>query len=231
MQLNPLASELTTAATDAALGLLAAACAIYLYRYRMREVWKVGVWTWVFGLLVAASFIGALLHGVVVGEQVMRVLWQAVYLLLGLVVALFVVAAIYDLLGEAAARRTVPVMLLVALAFFVATRLASGTFLVFIVYEAGAMVFALGVYMFLAVRQRLPGASIIASAIGLNIVAATVQATGTASFTLVWSFNHNGVFHLIQMLALVVLSVGLRTSLLGAMTNTWRQERLGRIHE
>ena len=57
-------TELTTAATDAALG---ATCAVLLWRLRTESsmtIWKRNVWSGVFSLLLFASALGALAHGV-----------------------------------------------------------------------------------------------------------------------------------------------------------------------
>jgi hypothetical protein len=42
-----------------------------------------------------------------------------------------------------------------------------------------------------------------------------VQAKKSLRLTLVWQFDHNGVYHLIQAVGLLFLLAGLRRSLLG----------------
>jgi TctA family transporter len=84
---------------------------------------------------------------------------------------------------------------------------------VFVVYEAIAMLFALVVYVVLAARETLRGAAMMAAGVLVSIVAAAVQATGAVRFTLIWDFDHNGAFHLIQMVGLLFLLIGLRTDL------------------
>lgn len=213
MQLNPVATELTTAATDALIAALAGVCVVLLRQWRERDRWKVGVWSWVLGLLALAALLGAAVHGFVLSQRIQALLWHPLFLALGLVVALFVVAAVYDWRGRDAARRILPIMLVVALLFYAITRLASGTFLVFVLYEAVAMLFALTIYVSLAVRRSLAGAGWIAAGIGLNIVAAAIQASGAVSITIIWPFDHNGVFHLVQIVAIVLLMRGLVRSL------------------
>ncbi|MGH8658414.1 MAG: DUF6962 family protein, partial [Gammaproteobacteria bacterium] len=46
-----------------------------------------------------------------------------------------------------------------------------------------------------------------------TIVAAAFQANRNIELTLIWTFDHNGVFHLIQMTGLVALVAGLRAAL------------------
>jgi hypothetical protein len=212
-ELNASSIELTTGATDAILGILALFCIAYLQRYRVADGWKVGIWTWVLAMLAGAALLGAGVHGLELSDSTTELLWRPLYLLLGLLVALFVVAASYDWLGHQSARRVLVAMVPIAIGFFAVTQLLRGSFLVFVVYEAVAMLVALSIYVVLAVRRRLPGAGLMALAIVLNIVAAGIQATGSVRLTLIWPFDHNGVFHIVQMIAVVVLLFGLRKSL------------------
>ena len=143
----------------------------------------------------------------------MDLLWFPLFLLLGLTVALFVVGAIYDWRGLSAAKRSMPFMIALAVIFFGVTQVISGAFLVFVLYEAVAMLFAFGLYAYLAAKTSSRAMTVMLIGVGLNVVAAAIQATQAVSFTLVWPFDHNGVFHLVQMVALLVLCAGLRMSL------------------
>jgi len=211
MQFNGIETELTTAATDAAMGLLCTAVLVCLWRIRARDRWKTGVWICVIGLLGLASLLGAVAHGFEISDSLRSALWQPLYLSLGVTVALFVVGALYDWRGKAFARRSVPVALVVAVGFYGATLVSSAGFLLFVVYEGVAMLAALALYVFLAVKGRLTGAATMALAIALNIVAAGVQASDL-SLQLIWTFDHNGVFHFIQMADVMMLTRGLIAS-------------------
>ena len=167
-------------------------------------------------MFAAAALLGAVAHGFAWSSAVWDLLWLPLFLLLGLTVALFVVGAIYDLRGLPAARRSVPFLMVLAFVFFGVTQVASGAFLVFVLYEAAAMLFALGVYGYLAATEANRAMSLMVLGVGLNIVAAAIQATQAASFTFIWPFDHNGVFHLVQMVALVVLCAGLQNSLVSS---------------
>ena len=218
MQLNPSATELTTAATDAAVGLL---CLVVLWRLRAipaKATWKRALWCWVFGLLGLASALGAVVHGLELSESVRGVLWRPLYLSLGLTVALFVIGGIYDWRGEAAARALLPWAAGMGASFFALTQLLSGAFLIFVVYEATAMVATLAMYVLLSRTGRLVGAGMIAVGIGLSIVAAAVQAS-PLRVRLIVPFDHNGLFHLVQLIATAVIATGLRR---GLETQDWQ---------
>jgi hypothetical protein len=47
----------------------------------------------------------------------------------------------------------------------------------------------------------------------ISIVAALVQASKMTLFQLIWEFDHNGTYHLIQIFGILLLVTGLRKSL------------------
>jgi hypothetical protein len=207
MQFNSPITELTTAGTDAALGFVSVILIARLKSYWSLHPWKVRLWSWVFGLLAGASFLGAIAHGLDLSPALRSFLWQPLYLALGVDVSLFVLGGILDWRGEKAARRLVVAAVATGVVFYSLTIVLDGAFLIFVIYEGVAMAAAIVIYAVVAVRQRMPGALIIASAIGLNIVAAALQ-TSAMHFTVVWPFDHNGIFHLVQIAALLLLGYG-----------------------
>jgi len=103
-----------------------------------------------------------------------------------------------------------PIMLGIGLGFFLFTLWKPGTFMTFIVYEAVAMFFALGVYIYLFFTSALTGAGWMLLGVFVTILAAVVQATGKAGKGIFWYFDNNGVFHVIQMTGMVLLYIGLK---------------------
>ena len=55
-----------------------------------------------------------------------------------------------------------------------------------------------------------PGASAMAAALALSLAAGAVQASELGPVRLLWEFDHNGLFHLLQLLGLILLVTGLR---------------------
>jgi hypothetical protein len=209
MELVVEATERTTAGTDALLA-VAAAVSIALLRRRTAPSFGRAVWQAALGGLLLASALGAVSHGLALPAPVRELLWQPLYLALGVTMALFVVGAVRDWRGDAAGRRALVPMLLVALAFYGVTRLTGGSFLAFVVYEAAALAFSLLVYLRLARTGGRPGAAAVAAALAVSLAAGAVQATDLGSVRLLWEFDHNGLFHLVQLLGLVLLVAGLR---------------------
>lgn len=217
MEFIDIATEQTTAATDALLALVALASTLYVLRIGWnRDRWKATIWACAFGLLTMASVLGAVAHEFMMSDRVNNLLWQPLNLALGLTIAMFVVGVVNDLVGHRASRRALPIVAAVGVVFCVVTLLIPGTFLVFVIYEAVAMLFALGAYVWLAARGALPGAWWMAAGVLITIVAAAIQASGAVSITVVWPFDYNGVFHLVQLPGVVALVVGLRAALLAS---------------
>ncbi|MES0489381.1 MAG: hypothetical protein ABUK01_05270 [Leptospirales bacterium] len=207
-------TEQTTAVTDAILAVLSMAAALYLYRIGQQFRWKTILWIFTFGLLALAGIQGAIAHGFQMSMELNTLLWYPLYLTLGLLVALFSVAAIYDIWGKEIARKVLPIMVAIGAGFFVIILIWPDSFLIFIIYEAVAMLFALAGYIWVAFRGHLKGAWWMVAGISVNILAAGVQAGESLSFTFIWSFDHNGLYHFIQMLAIVLLVTGLKKALL-----------------
>lgn len=209
MTLTQIPTEQTTAITDLLIAVLAIAAVTFLRR-RGPAGLRGQLWRAVFQLLAIAGLLGGVAHGLVLGETAFTVTWWGTYLALSLLIAAFFLATARDLWGDLSARRLVIPAVVVALAFYGYFVFEPDSFLPFILYESAVMVFALLAYLWLAWRQQLPGSAWIAASIAVNIVAALIQATGSMHFTVVWSFDHNGAFHLVQMLGIALLVRGLR---------------------
>ncbi|MGW8283369.1 MAG: DUF6962 family protein [Gemmatimonadota bacterium] len=205
---NPVITELTTGATDAILAVLSIAALAIIRGRRSVDRWKIDLWSWLLALLAAASVLGAAAHGLNLSEGFRDLLWKPLYLCLGLVVALFVVAAIRDRFGERVARRVLPWMIVIGFGFFAYTEVSPGTFLVFVAYEACAMLITFVLYMDAAIRPRVPGAKLMTVGVALNILAAGVQQSSATLDLAGIPLDHNGVFHLVQMVAVAVLTAG-----------------------
>jgi hypothetical protein len=208
MEFITMPTEQTTAITDAILGIEAILLAVYLQRFALFQRFRTRCWQTLLLFTALASFLGAVAHGFVMSIATYEWLWQPLLLLLGLVVANLVLAAVYDLFGPKAAKRSWPWLLLVGIGFFAVTHMPGVTFFIFIVYEAVGMLFVLVSYGWLAWRGRMPGAAVIAAGIVLQLVAAAVQASGPFEVTMIWVFDHNGLFHLIGMVATFVMVLG-----------------------
>ena len=209
MMLNPSPGEVTTAETDT---MIFVECLIII-AIRSRRVpedrFRNRLWLSISVLLAFSSLLGAITHGLVISDSFRNGLWKPLYLCLGFVVGLFVVGAVYDWQGRAVAIRLLPWIIGAALVFYGLTEVFKGAFLVFLLYEITGMIAALLIYLFLAVKRKIVGAGVMAIAILMTLLASLVQAS-SISLTLLVYFDHNGLFHLVQIVALVVLATGLR---------------------
>lgn len=218
MQLNPSPTELTTAATDVALAVLCLVLLVSLLRRPAGARWKKGLWASVFALLASASVLGAIAHGFDLSSSLRTALWRPLYLLLGLSVAMFLVGGIGDWRGERAARTVLPWALAAGVGFFALTQIADN-FGMFIAYEGVAMVATLGIYLCLWIGRRVPGAGMVTVGIVLTLAAAALQVS-SLSARIIWDFDHNGLFHLVQLVAILVLARGLRQGMTRASSFT-----------
>ncbi len=216
MELIDISTEQTTATTDAILAVIALIAAIYLKRIGKQKPWKITLWVWAFYLFFLAALLGAIVHGFIMSDELSALLWHSLYLALGLFVALFVVGCIYDIWGKFIAKRMLLIMLAIGVGFYVLTLIWSDSFIVFIIYEAIALFFALCGYVWLSYKRRIEGASLMVVGILITIVATGVQTNNSIFVDFVWRFDHNGVYHLIQMVGVIFIILGLRVSILSS---------------
>jgi hypothetical protein len=207
-------AEQSTAITDIFLALVAFGGILFLHRDlpAESELWKINIWSVAIGMIGMAAALGAWAHGLVVSRAVHDRIWRLLNLSLALAVSLFVAGVVYDLWGLAVCIKVLPVVLFAGLAFFVATLIFPGIFFVFIVYEGMALIFAFGAYIHLAVQGELPGTIFMAAGILVSIIAAGIQATKSIAVKIIWRFNHNGIYHIFQIIGLMLLVYGIRSS-------------------
>lgn len=209
---NP--TEQTTAITNILLSFAAAGAICYLQWIKSPEIWKINIWSLAFGLIALSGMLGAVAHGLEVPESRHRRIWNLLNLSLGLAVSVFVIGVAYDLWGPVIAKKIFPWMVVLAIGFYLITRLFDGIFIIFIIYEAVALFFAAGAYVWLTLTAQLNGALLMSLGVLASIIAAGIQATLKTSVKLIFEFDRNGIFHIIQAFGILLLWAGLRLSLL-----------------
>lgn len=208
-------TEQTTAATDVILAAVSLVFSFLLVRIgRKTDLRKGSVWAAALGLLGLAAGLGSIAHGLSWSPEVIWLLWQPLNLSLGLAISLFVVGVVYDLRRQSLPRYFLAGMLGVGVAFYSVTVLVPGSFLVFIIYEALAMLFALGAYLWLIRRKHFAGAGWMAAGIAVTMLAAGIQASKAFHFTLIWEFDSNGLFHLVQIPGVIFIFIGVSNELI-----------------
>jgi hypothetical protein len=65
----------------------------------------------------------------------------------------------------------------------------------------------------LAVRGEPAGAAFMSAGILISILAAGIQAKKSISLTIIWQFDHNGIYHIVQVVGLLLLIYGIRVSM------------------
>ncbi len=206
-------AEQTTALTDIILALVAFGGILLLQWSPVNAsgLWRINIWSMAIGLIGLAAALGAVAHGLLLKTTLHNRIWLVLNMALALAVSLFVVGVINDLWSYQASRKALPFMLFVGLGFYLTTLIYPEIFLLFIVYEGLALSFALCAYLFLTVTGE-PGTGLMASGVLLSMVAAGLQARKSIVLKLIWEFDHNGIYHIVQTIGLLFLIAGLRCS-------------------
>jgi len=204
-------TELTTAATDALLAVAAGACFVGLLSTRP-GTYRLRLWRGLFGAFAASALLGAIAHAIRLPQAVSDLLWHPLYFLLGLVLTLLAVIGLHDFYGEPSARHWAPRLLLLPALVVVVAWLGGGAFLWFVLFEAAVMLFVTLLYLRLA-HWRAPGARPILAGLLISTLAAILQACGPYVVEIIWYFDHNGIFHLVQLPGLLCFYSGARNEI------------------
>lgn len=213
MQTNASSIELITAVTNLPLAVVCLVAVNSHWRRRRAHPLRAGLWIGMFAGLAVATGAGMFAHGLALDVAAQKLIWHPINAALGLTVACFVAGAVLDRWGPAAARRALLAMLLLSAGFFGYATFWAKSFLPFIIYEGAAMLFCFGVYLTLTIQRRLPGAGWMLAGVGITILAAALQAMPGVAFRLGVTFDHNAVFHLVQLPGLLCLLTGVKIGL------------------
>ena len=191
-------TEPTTMLTDYGLAVLCALYARWLWRAAVLNS-QVSVGSWALGMacLAAASLAGGTVHGFSSGltPSVSQFLWKATVYAVGL-------ASFFWFVGTLRASAAAPVrywlMIIpwVQLALFSWWMTAHDDFL-FVIYDYGSMNIAILILQLHGwCRSRVRSAPWLVVAVCVSGLAAAVQASGLSLHS---HFNHNDLYHVIQM--------------------------------
>lgn len=200
-------AEPTTLLTDYALGGVTGWLACLLFRAREGQAAR-SLWTLAFAALALAAALGGTYHGFApaFAEDVVRLLWKATVLTVG-------IASFGMFAGSAAAasagsvRKTLLALAAAKLALYSGWMLAHDAFIYVIADTGIAMAAVAALHGWSAMRGRDRASLWMLGAVGVSVLAAGVQASG---FALHRHFNHNDMYHLIQIAAMALFYVGAR---------------------
>ena len=179
--------EPMTMVTDYVLGAVAAWLALALFKEEPRaRRW----WALAFAALAAGAFLGGTWHGFLQSD----LLWKATTLTVG-------VASFGMVMGSSIATtrgKLLPVLAAIKLALYSAWMLFHDQFIYVVVDTAIAFLVVAALHLWKWNAAILAGVLV-------SVIAALVQASG---FKLHQHFNHNDLYHVIQIIALVLLYRG-----------------------
>ncbi len=206
LQIIERATERTTAVTDLILAVEFLLFAIFFFKSAANNK-RAAAWSIPFLLLAGAFLIGAIAHGFQMPEKTNKLLW----LLLAISSAFGLAHLVSASAGEwnpAWYVKSVIGMSLAAIIFIGITVKFSS----FTVYVAFIVITMAIVSLLNSMCLRKSGNKkhlLITIGAVLTVVASLVQLIKSIHFTIIWEFDYNGAFHLIQMLAGIFLGLGI----------------------
>ncbi len=196
--------EPMTLLTDYALGLLCAVLAIRLFRAGSdpsRSCWAAAL-----AICAVSAFAGGTYHGFlpVLDDVEADLLWTATLMSIGCA-AFFGTVATARAHLHATWRRRIELVAVLQLAVYLFATTRTADFLIAIVDYSVSFGFVLVVHAAVWLRTRNVPAAWIVAGVMVSFLAAGIQAAGIAPHP---AFNHNDLYHVVQMLGMWMLYKG-----------------------
>ncbi len=197
-----------TTLTDFLLAALSAYWARRLARSgKTRPATAGGNWTWALAASAAAAFCGGSSHGFpALPQPIPWILWKSTQAAIGLAAYFAIRGTALRYLPPGAARAALRLGA-AQLAIYLAWIAFHDDFFYSIVDYGLAFVFALAAHLWAALRQADAAARWIAGGILVCFAGAAIQALGLAPHP---GFNHNDLYHVVQMLGTWLIYRGVR---------------------
>ena len=152
-----------------------------------------------------AALVGGTLHGFrpVLGDQAYALLWKFSVLAIGVTAFLFLASSAYASL-RAGPRRGLLTMAIILLVVYVAWMVQHDEFIWVIVNYVPQVIVVLGLQV-VQVYRGVAGAGWLVGGLLVTLAAAMIQVSGFAPHR---HFNHNDLYHVVQMAGIVLLFRG-----------------------
>ena len=204
--------DMTTAVTD----LINAAAALipicWLIKQGLAER-RNRLWAAAYSLFALNSAVGFILHGFYLSDSLNIILWSILYVVLGLMLAMYVSSVRYDVFGEQGFDKFLRVSIIVSAVVCVIIAAINvidyhysfPLFSAYCILNIGIILSQL----FRRIKEDKRFAWYLA-AIMIFVIGSVIQAINTIQFSLIWDFNHDSVYHFAMLIFLLVQFKGIR---------------------
>ncbi|MBN1945316.1 MAG: hypothetical protein JW797_06535 [Bradymonadales bacterium] len=201
MRLKEQITERTAAATNVLLGIVLLGSSVVLATMGGSS-YSTTNWCISYALVGLGTLLATAGHGLEMRASTYRLVWRLIFLLVGTGIGMFGVACLSDLWGQDVGRSAIPWVLAGSLVFILWSSLDRKLpFFPLTLLSALVLLFGLPSYVYLMCQGTLPGAGHRLAGMAILGVSALVQAKRSVSFKLIWPFDHNGVYHLLNTVA------------------------------
>lgn len=169
------------------------------------------LWTVSYALLFVVCLMGFFVHGFVMSAEIKTRIWRVLYAVMAVLVVSFVAAIYHEVFGTAGLRAAVIALSCFAAAFiivrFILERYVAYGFTVFVAYCALNM---LAIIILLLTRiGACPRLGWFLAAILVLVAGTVAQTFKSLRFKCIWTFDHNGIYHLSVLVFMLLAFVGI----------------------
>ncbi len=211
MKITTIPTEQTTSVTDLFLALV---CIVFFILFFV-QFYKTKnslyfFWSLIFVLLFAASFFGAVLHGFFLSGDIKNLIWIPIKLFIAISISLFASTSYCDMRNCRLKGSLAVLFILTAVCFYTIDLYRDSRYFILVSFELAALMFSGAVYLYLSIKRKSLKSIFMILGILITMIASLIQYSGNLSFSFLWEFDHNGIYHLVQIPGLFMFFLGVK---------------------
>lgn len=200
------ATERTTAGTDLILAVEFFLFAICFFK-SASVTKRAAAWSVPFLLLAGTFLVGAVAHGFPMSKEMSVLLWLLIAIGSAFGLAHLVSASVGEWKLEWYKRSVIGMSLTAVI--FIGISVIFSSFTVYVVFILITMALVSWLNAVCLVKFGNKGHLLIIFGAALTAIASLVQLIKSIHFTIIWEFDYNGAFHLVQMFAGIMFGLGI----------------------
>ncbi len=185
----------------------------FLFRLIQMDKEKKGklLWAITFAVFIISSLVGAYIHGIQLKQETKKILWAFLNINLCLTIATYSICIWYEAYGLKITRILIPIYTILSIGFGLYKNFIAGSYTSFVVFTI-INLFLLMIILIINIRKK-PYLLFFLLAIIVFTIGSYLQTIYTLRLDLILVLDHNGIYHLMVMLFVILNYIGIKRSI------------------
>ena len=169
------------------------------------------LWVITFVVFIISSLVGAFIHGIQLKQETKKILWAFLNINLYLTIATYSICIWYEAYGLKITRILIPIYTILAIGIGLYNNFIAGSYTSFVVFTI-INLFLLMIILIINIRKKHYLVYFLLAIIVFTI-GSYLQTIYTLRLDLILVLDHNGIYHLMVMLFVILNYIGIKRSI------------------